>query len=312
MSYAAKVIADSMAYGVRLTSFEVTFPRFELPAQNTHRMFTRSTASSRAIPVDVRCASIEKSPFVPAVFGKNQKGMQASEILDPAANAEADKIWREAAADAVKHARRLAAIKVHKEYANRLTEPYAWVTQLVTTTEINNYFALRCHKDAQGEIRVIAEMMREAMHESTPRELDVGDWHLPYVGPDESIAVGEHVADVGWVEPTLLERVKISVARCAALSFERQHVAKSLDEYTQRHDMLLRSRHLSPFEHQAQVVERLDRMVSNVPYGRPFHPTYWFDGAEWCEGPYFCGNFRAPFLQYRKMIRGENVFEGGL
>jgi len=267
--YSAEVVADSHAFGTRITSVVVTFPRIVLAEQNTHRVFSRNTASSRAIPVKTRCDSIEQNPFVPAAFGKNQKGMQSSELLDADSNAQAEAIWREALADALKHARRLAEIGVHKQYANRLTEPFSWVTQIVTATDWDNYFNLRCHKDAQPEIKIAAELMREALAKSTPEEMGVGDWHLPLLTPEEK---------------ALKEAPQISVARCAAVSYEKHGVRKTVEEELARHDVMRVSGHMSPFEHQAYV--------SNTESG------------------YACGNFRAPWIQYRKTLFGEAVFEG--
>jgi hypothetical protein len=64
MGYSAKVILDSVSpAGVRLTTAEVTFPRIVLAEFNTHRMLSRNSASSRAIPVEKRIAMVEADPF---------------------------------------------------------------------------------------------------------------------------------------------------------------------------------------------------------------------------------------------------------
>ena len=48
----AKVIADSVSpKGIRLVTIECQFPRFILAQVNTHRVFSRNSASSRAIPI---------------------------------------------------------------------------------------------------------------------------------------------------------------------------------------------------------------------------------------------------------------------
>jgi thymidylate synthase ThyX len=267
--YAAEVVADSQAFDVRLITVAATFPRIILAEQNTHRVLSRNTASSRAIPVKTRCDSIEQNPFVPEAFGKNQKGMQAEQLLEPEANAEAEAIWREALADALKHARRLAEIGVHKQYANRLTEPFSWVTQLITATEWDNYFNQRCHKDAQPEIRIIAEHIRDAISKSTPVEMGIGDWHLPLVTDEEK---------------GLKEAPAISVSRCASVSYEKHSIKKTVDEEIAKQNLLRISGHMSPFEHQAYVAEN--------------------------ENGYFSGNFRAPWVQYRKTLVGEAIFSG--
>lgn len=80
-SASAKVIADSMHEGSRLTSIEVTFPRPFLAEFNTHCRFSRNSASSRAIPVWKRMKAVLENPYVPNSFGMNKSGMQAGEEL---------------------------------------------------------------------------------------------------------------------------------------------------------------------------------------------------------------------------------------
>ncbi|NBU69943.1 MAG: hypothetical protein EBS53_00610 [Bacteroidetes bacterium] len=278
--YSAEVICDSIAPGnVRLTTMVVTFPRIVLAEQNTHRVFSRNTASSRAIPVETRCAAIEQNPFVPEAFGKNQKGMQADTFLAEEENKAAEAIWREALADSLRHARALAKLGVHKQYANRLTEPFSWVTQIVTATEWDNYMNLRCHKAAQPEIKKAAELMRDALIASEPKQLcRVGEYHLPLVSEEDKEAVGGHHEATGLL-------LKLSVARCAAVSYEKHNVKKSIADEVSRHDMLLSMGHMSPFEHQARVAS-LDEMAYNT----------------------FSGNFRAPWIQYRKTLPNEDCF----
>ena len=59
-------------------------------------------------------------------------------------------------------------LNVHKQVANRLLEPFMWHTVIVTATEWDNFFNLRCHPDAQPEIRLVAESMRAAVRPPSP------------------------------------------------------------------------------------------------------------------------------------------------
>ena len=52
MQTSARVVADSVHVVHRVTTMEVTFHRTVLAEFNTHRMFSRNSASSRAIPVE--------------------------------------------------------------------------------------------------------------------------------------------------------------------------------------------------------------------------------------------------------------------
>lgn len=86
MSYSAKILCDSVhsETGVRLTTMEITFPRIVLAEFNTHRVLSRNSASSRAIPISKMIERVKTDPFVPVWWGRNQKGMQAAEELTEA------------------------------------------------------------------------------------------------------------------------------------------------------------------------------------------------------------------------------------
>lgn len=311
MTYAAKIVADSRAFGVRLTSILATFPRFLLAEVNTHRDLSRNSASSRAIPVEKRLASIRKEPFVPSAFALNQRGMQAGAVVGEGTHVEAHATWIEAADKACYHADHLAEIGIHKQWANRLVEPYAWHTALLTATEWDNFFNLRMHKDAQPEFQIVAKMMKEVVDASTPRELAAGEWHLPFID-------GADYRDAMHLDGRMGTAIKISVGRCAAVSFDRAEDTRTVEEWIKIHDTLYPKGHMSPFEHQAQVVAPVDFCVPGLgvdlagkAHPPPFSPVYAKQPSDgqWITSHYACGNFRAPFLQYRKTLPGEAVWE---
>ncbi len=95
MSYAATILADSISpSGHRLTTMEVTFPRIVLSEFNTHRVFSRNSASSRAIPVAKQLRRVLEDPFIPDQFGINRSGMQANRYLGGVKRSEAIRIHR--------------------------------------------------------------------------------------------------------------------------------------------------------------------------------------------------------------------------
>lgn len=156
----AKIIADSKnEKGGRLTTFIITMPRIILAEFNTHRMFSRNSASSRAIPFEKMCAMVENSPFIPIAWQKEHKGMQGSQyITDPnhLQNIEAD--WLEARDAAVLHAKRLnkgfydtKEDQVTKQICNRLLEPFMYHTVIVTASGWENFFNLRCPQYAVSD-----------------------------------------------------------------------------------------------------------------------------------------------------------------
>jgi thymidylate synthase ThyX len=302
MPFDAKVLADSVSpAGHRLTTLEATFPRFVLAEFNTHRVFSRNSASSRAIPIAKQLRRVLEDPYVPIEFGSNQPGMQAGPALAGEKLQAAEAEWLRARDHAVRHVLALIAgpaafgpgddlheqlgrvdeaireksqpaewLNVHKQVANRLLEPFMWHTVIVTATEWDNFWNLRCHPDAQPEIRLVAERMRDAREASEPNELQYGEWHLPLVRSEDR-AEGTPTEDL----------IKISAGRCARVSYLTHAGVRDLDADVQLHDRLLESGHMSPLEHPA----------------RPLNREELRDG-EWS------GNFRGWF-SYRKTISGE-------
>ena len=94
MGYSATILKDSVSeLGNRLTTFEITFPRIVLSEFNTHRAFSRNSASSRAIPVTKQIRKVLEEPFIPERFGINQPGMQSYIFLEDNKHKEAERLW---------------------------------------------------------------------------------------------------------------------------------------------------------------------------------------------------------------------------
>lgn len=245
MAYAARIERDSVnEFGNRLTTFVVTYPRFVHSEMMTHRVFSRNSSSSRAIPNHKLILQIQLDPAGPVFWGKNQSGMQAKEELSAKQISMAQAEWIEARDCALLHARRLANLGAHKQIVNRILEPWMWITVIITATEWENFFNLRCHIDAQPEIQKIAYMMRDLYETSIPQSLGKFEWHLPFVEVDE---MGDY-----------RKSLALSVARCARVSYlthDGQHDPEKDLQLAQR---LNAAKHLSPFEHQATPI-RLDR-----------------------------------------------------
>lgn len=154
----AEVVADSSnEFGNRITTMVVTFPRIILAEFNTHRMFSRNSASSRAIPFEKMVKSVEENPFIPIAWQKDHKGMQGNSYLNERESKLAEDRWRIAAQFAAHEAKILHGdskwsindtempnLDVTKQLCNRLLEPFMYHTVIVTATEWENFFALRC------------------------------------------------------------------------------------------------------------------------------------------------------------------------
>ncbi len=244
MAFSARVLLDSRApSGARLTTFEVRYPRFIHSELMTHRVFSRNAASSRAIPIKKMIAAVREEPALPVYWGRNQSGMSAREAVAPEIEERARAEWRLALEDALRHAERLAAhdIDLHKQLVNRLLEPFAWITVIITATEWANFFTQRCHPDAQPEIKHLAELMLAAYRSSTPAPVAMGRWHLPLVQDDERGLPDEQLC-------------KLSVARCARVSYLTHDGKRDRERDLELYERLLgggANGHWSPFEHVA-------------------------------------------------------------
>ena len=251
----AKIIADSISpQGIRLTTMQVTFHRFVLAEFNTHRLFSRNSASSRAIPVEKQIEKligifedeIYKSGITyPVEFGTNQKGMQAGPPLVGDARDRAYDEWYDATWSAVEHVRTLSDLNVHKQVANRLIEPFMDHTVIVTSVDYENFFKQRCSPLAQPEIRVAAEMMEKVYRESSPSYVDYDNWHLPYLSTSEMLELIDS-------EPNGFELcMMISAARCARVSYLTQEGTRDFDKDIELFYRLKNADppHWSPLEH---------------------------------------------------------------
>ena len=334
----AKIVADSISpQGHRITSMLLTYPRFIHGEIMTHRMFSRNSASSRAIPFEKMVKMVEEDPFIPIAWQKDHKGMQGNDYIKTEDGLYVvTKYWLEARDKAVKAAKDLHSCNITKQLCNRLLEPYMWHTTLVTATEFENFFELRApkykfgnkiyhskrdwyndpiltsdhgfdgdafpHEDnmwwysinessAEIHIQALAESMWDAMNESTPKQLQAGEWHLPF---------SRFIEDL-----PLDTKIKVSVARAARLSYMTFEGNIDYTADLKLHDRLLQSGHYSPFEHVARAMsdEEYDsfykgKLALDLPYSKSYPEII---GTEDSDGHGWCNNFRG-WIQYRYLI----------
>lgn len=211
----------------------------------THRVFSRNAGSSRATPVRKVLAQVWNDPAGPIHWGANQAGMQARAEIVGWRRAVAGGLWRLAGKVMCGFAWVMMHLGLHKQVANRLLEPWQYINVLVSSTEWENFFRLRCHPDAQPEFE---ELAREVEHQISFAPVDVlkvGEWHLPYVLRQEKLVHDTFTC------------IRLSAARCARISVAPFDGDASIDKEVARHDLLVGSEpiHASPCEHQAQARE---------------------------------------------------------
>lgn len=201
----AVVIADSMSHNsTRLITVEARIHRFVLAEANTHRVFSRNSSSSRAIPISRMIESVMLDPAMPISWGSNKPGMQAGDELSDSDTDKAKAAWLDARDAAVEAAEKLSTIGLHKQVANRLLEPFMWHTVLISSCEWGNFFEQRCSPLAQPEMKAAADAIKWAIDHSGPAP---AAHHLPYITPFERGKL------------TLQEQMACSVARCARVSY---------------------------------------------------------------------------------------------
>ncbi len=300
--YECRVERDSVTiYGERLITVVLTLPRIVLAELNTHRVFSRSSASSRAIPVQRQIDRLKKDPFVPFYWGKNQKGMQANEELTPDLIEQAKALWLQSSGQQIAYAEKMMALGVHKQLTNRLLECFMYHEVIITATEWDNWDHLRRDKDAAPEIQRSAVMMHDCIDASRPKVLSEGQWHLPFTEESE---IETHGVD---------KLVQISVGRSARVSYSNHDGVRNPDD-----DLALaercRSGHMAPWEHAARPMTEGERSIFRMsrwipaPYksSKPFSGnTTWTVG----ESKYFLGNFDG-WVQARKLIPNEHDIAG--
>ena len=333
-----------------------TFPRIILSEINTHRMLSKNTSSSRAIPFEKMLEAVQNNPFIPFAWQKYHPGMQGKDYLDETIKydlisfidilndtltnekdeqkrkvlkkriEEKTKIikelltpytllektlpewWLFARDKAVETASILYVFDVTKQLCNRLLEPFMWTTMLITGSREgwDNFFNLRCpqyelnegvnfksKKDlinhyhnidfsdknnlwwlqinkGQAEIHImdLAEKIYDAINESTPKQLQAGEWHIPFEDKINIDSVGISINDeaYGTTIRMFLEAmpnlksikgvpvdVKISTAMAARTSYTVVGDEKEIDyqKMIELHDRLLSQDppHSSPMEH---------------------------------------------------------------
>jgi thymidylate synthase ThyX len=291
----AEIICDSISPdGVRLTTFVVTFHRFVLAEFNTHRVFSRNSASSRAIPIEKMINRVRENPALPISWGSNKPGMQAGAELAPGIKAACLGFWARAMHTALDMAATLYDAGLHKQVANRLLEPFNWHTAVVTAVDFDNFFWQRCHPDAQPEMKAAADAMQRAYYSSTPNPIAIGEWHLPFIRPAESAAL------------PIDELKQVSTARCARVSYLQHDGTRDWQKDIDLYNKLVQGSHWSPFEHVATPcthVQEIDNFYEGEVGESDDQPLALHLVCR------LTGNFARGWHQYRKFFRQENKID---
>ena len=334
--YSAMVITDSSISGAdfecdadRLVTMIVRFPRCILSEMNTHRVFSRNSASSRARSLKSTIKQVMEDPYIP-LFTENAKGMQGPYITNSNQLTKAETEWLFARDAAVEHALRM--LLGHK--MDRVTHIDSKQRRVLCIS--HSYPSLQSsldmyYTDYYGKGNDIPDIIPNVHKQTVNRLLEPFMWHemlitssywdnffrlrideaaqpemqaiaqLMHVAYHESNPVrrelhipfvsSEEVANMSLLG-YIREAFMQSAAECARISYHDRSTMTS----TGNSDLALRllsQGHMSPFEHQAIGRMYLNRLV------------YRDDG--W--GRSMSGNLALEWCQYRKIIEAERTAE---
>lgn len=356
----SEVVADSLSpQGNRLTSVLVTFPRIILAEVNTHRMLSKNTSSSRAIPFNKMVEAVNSNPFIPIAWQKDHKGMQGTTYLSEKDSKRCVSIHLAARDEAVYRAKVLySEVGATKQLANRYLEPFMWTTMLITGSKEgwDNFFELRCpqyvnddstktfkskkelikhYKNSnwvgfedwtdldflqinkgQAEIHMmaLAEAIYDSMNESTPEQLEEGQWHIPFKNKIDlsnytNLIKDEQQISTGLNQTITDLTIKISTALSARTSYTIIGDEKEIDykKMIDLYDKLFNANppHSSVFEHCSKVMneEEYNSFIKGQISKSPLH----FIQAITKDIKGWCRNYRG-FIQLRHLIEnGESI-----
>jgi hypothetical protein len=334
------------------------------------------------VPFEKLCKAVIEDPFIPIAFQKEHSGMQGHEYFNEQEQEMLKHVYLDGKNKLVASARSLhfgigitngdsqTNIEVTKQLCNRWLEPFQWYTCIVTATEFENFFALRCPKysllyeqipmefrskkdllkfvrsveapefkdsyndltplewlkcnKGMAEIHLmeLAECMWDAYNEHQPEKLKEGEWHTPFFDrkkPDPRLMsylfdkMGRERFEKDTINPVVQQEyakeyqdtaIKIATARCARVSYTVVGEEGKPDDYRkdiELYDRLLKSGHMSPFEHCAKAMsgEEYKRNTRQYTDGKALLGSITEHG--------WSGNFRG-FIQYRKTLPNEAIF----
>ncbi len=308
--YSAQILQDSInPVGVRLTTWELTYPRFVHAELLTHRMFSRNSASSRAIPVRKLIERVRQDPVIPIYWGEAQAGMQAGTALPVEQERVAVQTWLETRDYCIRQAQKLIGEDwwYHPDlgwFTEGERDPH---THQISTAlpsgriylgeeHLRERFQLKLHKQLVN--RLLEPWMWITVILSAT---DYGNFFNLRNHPDAQPEIREvarlmvqeyfqhqptPLKEGEWHLPLLfpedaqfpLELKKaLSTARCARVSYLTHQGKRDPTADFELYERLKSSRHMSPFEHPAVALS----------------------------DQHYYGNFRG-FYQHRKEIVGEN------
>ena len=312
----AEVIAHSVSpQGKEIVTVAVKYGLIVHAEFLRHRQLSRGVKSNRAIPTKTIRKEVLNDPYVPVFLGKNKAGMQSVEEIKFKSIGKT--IFLGARYPVVFAHWLLEKMGAHKEWTNRLLNPWQWVRETITATEWENLYALRLHEAAQRDIRQVVECVQEAISLSRQHggmvELEPGEWHTPYVTQYRDISGTLYYIDNDGSHLSVANALQASTSRCARSSYDKHDGTTSLwkDDVSLYNTLVADDpKHMSPCEHQATPMRAATNIESyrefveeTIPVDEITEECFWQRGVTHADrsGKLWSGNFQN-WIQHRQLI----------
>ena len=303
MSIKVEHIQASITHnGDRIDTLICSYPRAIHAQLLTHRVFSKNSSSTRAIPLEKAIQQVIANP-AEFIWTENQAGMQGS-VIKPAEKKrlEAINTWfRNGMYNAIQVTRKLAEspLNVHKQNAGRLLEPFQNIKIVLTSTEWENWDWLRDDPAAQGEIAELARKIKQARDDAEPMLLNEGEWHVPFIDRERDAKGLLHYFPIDSNDPVSSEdAVLISTSVCAQTSY--RNADYTLEKALALKDKLFSGKkvHASPAEHQATPIDDCYNVteIGNWPKGVTHMDV---------NGDLWSGNLKG-FIQHRQLLKNHD------
>lgn len=268
-----KVITDSISEKeIRMTTFELIYPRMIHSEFMTHRMISKNASSSRAVPIQKAIENVINNPAYPVYWGKNQAGMQAKEELVGDDKNSANDLWKKGIDFSINLVKEFEILGIHKQIASRWLETGQMIKVVASGTDWSNLMYLRDDEEAQPEFQELARCVRLCFEQSVPTLLYPDEWHVPYVKSYRNSSGTVMYFDSDDVEIDVETAKKISGSCCAQVSYRRLN--DSREKALEIYDKLFSGRkpHMSPVEHQATpIFKNWEHGVTHLDRNGKFH-----------------------------------------
>ena len=234
-----------------LMTLECHYPRYIHSEVMTHCMFSKSCASSRAIPVERIIEEVYHTDTSPLGVQSEKHGMSGGEVLPDDIQSAFFIEWNKAKNNAIMTAHNMHKLGVHKQFINRILEPFQTMHMVLTGTEWEHFLELRTNKDTVDPMMYrLAKCIQKVYDTRVHNENIEPNVHIPYVTFEDLYVTLQDTKN------SVISAMKVSAARCARVSYyKHDRTPTTVENDIKLFNRLYNDKHMSPMEHQAVHAE---------------------------------------------------------